>query len=329
MTIRSMAANHGQVRGQLPNRILVALLALLWGITASPIPVSLNGWGTAVVAGALAIFVILGHRTRWLALPLRQDHDEFQAHLRALPYRLSFRLFLLGVLLLIPMLVAGADQGGTSITWGVPDPLGPRAIAAAFLLLLVLPTAVGAWIAPSPSGDGEPPDTGARSSAATVSLGALLAVLLGAWLVGIQALPASGATKATIPDPQDYVSGATCGAFSAVSELDRGFGPSLVMLAQVCWNGRAVWLANSPARPSGRRRQPYLATALPTFCSQTADGTDFGILARQRCRVWVDGSGAIHVTMSADAASGLPGLAARQLRLNLVVTNTGRVLSFD
>jgi len=315
--------------GRGARRLLVVLLALAWGAIASPVPVSLDGWGPILVAGCLGIFLILGHMTGWLSSPFRRDGDEIVLALRGLAYRRAFRLFLLGILLLVPMLVVGASQGGTTIAWGVPDPLGARAVAALLILLVVLPTAVMAWIGPSGHFAGGLPAKGAPVGAVTAGLSALVSVLIVAWLVGLQALPVSVASKVTIPDPQDAFSPGTCGAFAAVSQLDQGFGPSLVLLAQVCWNGRSVWLVNDPGGPSPNPSWRGFSNALPQFCLRSTDRSDFGVLADQQCRVWVDSSGSIHVVMWAEAGSGLPGMGTRWLQLNLVVARSGRVLSFD
>ncbi len=315
--------------GHLTSRLLVVLLALVWGVLASPVPVSLDGWGTAVVAVGLFLFIVLGHRTMWLATPFGRAGDQRTMDLRGLAYRRAFRLFSLGVLLLIPMLVVGAGQGGTTIDWGVPSPLGARAIVAAILMLVALPTAVVAWLAPPGGGRTGSPATGVPVGALTGAFSILLSACAVAWLVGFQSLPVAVASKVTIPDPQDDFSGATCGAFAAVSQLDQGVGPSLVMLAQVCWDTKAVWMVNDPGGPSPFRYAAGLSNALPQFCQRSTDRSDFGVLADQQCRVWVDRAGTIHVAMQAEAESGLPGLGSRRLRLELVVTKDGRVVTFD
>ena len=114
-------------------RTAVALAGALWFLLASPVPESLRGWGIAVVLTIVTIVVALGAGTGWIAFRRRDRLDEFSRGLRDRAYRLAFRLFVLGVVLLGLALVVRAGLHG-AVTWAVPDPVGARGMAALLVL---------------------------------------------------------------------------------------------------------------------------------------------------------------------------------------------------
>ncbi len=301
---------------------------ILWLLLASPVPTSLDGWGTGLLLGLLAIWVVLGAGSGWVVFRRNQRLDEFASELRDRSYRVGFRLVVLGFLLLVPALVVGAYGGGTTVSWGVPDPVGARGVAAVVVLLVLLPTAAAAWLMPPQASRNEGrPGSKRFYPALPTALAALLVVGVScAWVIGVQVASVGTATLVTVPDPQLEWSGGQCGGYAAVAELDRGFGPGLGMAAHVCWNGRRAYLANYPQGPSPAGLFFATSGVVPPLCSPATDATDFGTLTRRRCSVWVDGQGSVHILVRALASTGLPFLGNRHLLIYLEVTRDGRVV---
>ncbi|MHB8312019.1 MAG: hypothetical protein ACYDD0_01780 [Candidatus Dormibacteria bacterium] len=310
-------------------RAAVALAGALWLLLASPVPESLSGWGIAVVLTILAIVVALGAGTGWIAFQRGDRLDEFSRGLRDRAYRLAFRLFVLGVVLLgLALVVSGGLHG--PITWAVPDPVGARGMAALLVLLLTLPTAMAAWMVPSaeddPRAEGSQPRAG-RIAWRWLPLLSVPAVFT-VWLLGVALLPVSGATVVTLPDPGFAMGNGHCGAFAATEQVARGFGPTVRLLAQVCWNGREAWVINDPGAPTPRYFGPVSQRLEPMLCTPSNDGTDFGVVSRVGCQVWINGAGTVHVRLRAQAESGLLSIGRKWIQITLVVTRTGRVLTF-
>ncbi|MHB8393458.1 MAG: hypothetical protein ACYDC5_02930 [Candidatus Dormibacteria bacterium] len=174
----------------------------LWLLLASPVPESLSGWGIAVVLAIVAIVSALGAGTGWIAFQRAGRLDEFSRELRDRAYRLAFRFFVLGVLLLGLALFVSEGLHG-QITWAVPDPVGARGMAALLVLLATLPTAMAAWMVPSAEGD--PRAEGSQARAGRLAWRwlpeLLVPALFAVWLLGVTVLPVSGATLVTLPDP--------------------------------------------------------------------------------------------------------------------------------
>lgn len=307
----------------------MALAGALWLLLASPVPESLSGWGIAVVLAIVAIVVALGAGTRWVAFQRADRLDEFSRGLRDRAYRLAFRFFVLGVVLLgLALLVSEGLHG--QITWAVPDPVGARGMAALLVLLATLPTAMAAWMVPSAEDDPRAGDSQARAGRLAWRWLPLLSVpaVFTVWLLGVMLLPVSGATLVTLPDPGFAMSNGHCGAFAATEQVARGFGPSVRLLGQVCWNGREAWVINDPGAPTPRYFGPVSSGVEPTLCTPANDGTDFGVVSRVGCQVWIDGAGTVHVRLRAQAGSGLVGIGRRWIQITLVVTKSGRILTF-
>ncbi|MDA8330816.1 MAG: hypothetical protein M0027_06335 [Candidatus Dormibacteraeota bacterium] len=310
-------------------RTAVALAGALWFLLASPVPESLRGWGIAVVLTIVTIVVALGAGTGWIAFRRRDRLDEFSRGLRDRAYRLAFRLFVLGVVLLGLALVVRAGLHG-AVTWAVPDPVGARGMAALLVLLLTLPTAMAAWIAPTAEDDSWADGSQARAGGIAWRWLPLLSVpaVFTVWLLGVALLPVSGATVVTLPDPGFAMGSGHCGAFAATEQVARGFGPTVRLLAQVCWNGREAWVINDPGAPTPRYFGPVSQGVEPTLCTPSNDGTDFGVVTRVGCEVWVNRAGTVHVRLGAQAESGLLSIGRKWIEITLVVTRTGRVLTF-
>jgi hypothetical protein len=307
----------------------VALAGALWLLLASPVPESLSGWGIAVVLAIVAIVVALGAGTGWVAFQRADRLDEFSRGLRDRAYRLAFRVFVLGVVLLGLALFVGEVLHG-QITWAVPDPVGARGMAALLVLLATLPTAIAAWMVPSAGADLRAEGSQARADRLTWRWLPLLSVpaVFTVWLLGVALLPVSGASVVTLPDPGFAMSNGHCGAFAATQQGARGFGPTVRLLAQVCWNGREAWVINDPGAPTPRYIGPVASGVEPTLCTPANDGTDFGVVSRVGCQVWIDRAGTVHVRLTAQAGSGLLSIGRKWIQITLVVTRTGRVLTF-
>jgi hypothetical protein len=310
-------------------RTAVALAGGLWLLLASPVPESLNGWGIAVVLAIVALVVAVGAGTGWVAFRRADQLDEFSLGLRDRAYRLAFRIFVLGVVLLgVGLAVSEVLRG--QITWAVPDPVGARGMAALLVLLASLPTAMAGWIVATDEADPLADGGRARAGRLTWRWLPLLAVpvLFTVWLMGVAILPVSGASKVTLPDPGFAMSNGQCGAFAATEQVARGFGPTVRLLAQVCWNGREAWVINDPGAPAPRYFGPISSGVEPPLCSPANDGTDFGVVSRVGCQVWIDSAGTVHVRLTAQAGSGLESIGRKRIDITLVVTRTGRVLAF-
>jgi len=96
-------------------------------------PRSLDGLGMPLTLCLVALDVVLGALTGWLAFARSASLDERQAALRDRAYRVAFRLVLVGVLLMIVALFMGsiADsyngiQFSTAATTGAWRPLDRR-----------------------------------------------------------------------------------------------------------------------------------------------------------------------------------------------------------
>jgi hypothetical protein len=307
----------------------VALAGALWLLLASPVPESLNGWGIAVVLAIVALVVAVGAGTGWVAFRRAHRLDEFSLGLRDRAYRLAFRMFVLGVVLLGVGLAVSQGLRG-EITWAVPDPVGARGMAAVLLLVACLPTSVAAWIGGAdeadPLADGGRVRAGRRRGRWLPLLS--VPVLFTAWLMGGALLPVSGASEVTLPDPGFTMSNGHCGAFAATEQVARGFGPTVRLLAQVCWNGREAWVINDPGAPTPRYFGPVSSRMEPALCTPANDGTDFGLVSRVGCQVWIDRAGTVNVRLTAHAGSGLLGIGRKWIQITLAVTRTGRVLTF-
>jgi hypothetical protein len=141
-------------------------------------------------------------------------------------------------------------------------------------------------------------------------------------------LPVSGATLVTPPDPGFAIGNGHCGAFAPTEQVARGFGPTVRLLAQVGRNGREAWVINDRKAPAPRYFGPVSSRVKPTLCTPANDRTDLGVVSQVGCQVWIDGVGTVHVRLSPQAGSGLLSTGREWIQITLVVTRTGRVLTF-
>lgn len=306
-------------------RICVVLLAVCWLLVASQFPYSLQGTGILVVLTLVALDVVLGVTTGWLALAATSRLDERQAALRDRAYRIGFRLLGAGVLLIFLLYIAGSILQAILLgpqSRSTSDGLSLRAVLAILELLVIAPTAVIAWLLPpdSESADGR--------QARWFPLIALPVVAL-AWLVAVLAAPLQTTMQATVPDTEFMMGDATCGHFGAVKRVAAGFGGAERVEAEVCWNGQQAFAYGDPTlpRPASRPADEF-ARPFPglTSCSPLPTDTDFGTVV-EHCTGQIDPDGTLHLVLRG-RVSPLPfGVGSRELQIQLVVDANGKLLA--
>ncbi|HYM51423.1 MAG TPA: hypothetical protein VET65_12750 [Candidatus Limnocylindrales bacterium] len=311
-------------------RHLVLLMALAWAILISPYPLSLHGWGIVVTLVLIGLDVALGARTGWLAFARSSGLDEREAALRNRAYRTAFRVVIGGILLM----ALGAYLSSLRTFFlldspgplPIPDPLGPRGIVALLELLALAPTAVIAWRQP----DSERTSAAAWLGRAMPALA--IPLVVGVWVLALSAPPALAVTRSQVPTTSLEVSGATCGAFSALREVGYGFGAGMRMRAAVCWDGKQAWIFGDPAlrEPAfvGNLFGPTPSDPYLTTCAVAVDAQDFAVVSGKRCTESIDANGTMHYVAQEQVSIGLRGLLQHQLRIDLVVTRDGRVINF-
>jgi hypothetical protein len=291
----------------------VALCALL----LSPIP--LHGLGLLPVFALAALDAMLLAATGGLAFARTRRLDERQVALRDLAYRRGYRLLGLGVVLavivssigLAVVEFAGRASGGIS---QVDSGLSGRLVVAMAELAVMLPTMVVAWSARG---------GGARR---TPLAGLAVPAVAAAWLVVVAWTPVQPAVASrdfTIAG--SMASGSTCRHFVGGRVVVGGFGATVGMRVEVCWNGRTAFVVGDPDVPLPPGVDGEKASSDLTSCG--ADNLeDFAVVAGTTCRAAVDAEGTLRYTVSARVVpAGLP-ILARDVAMELVVTRDGRVL---
>lgn len=326
MTAGQALVRLGKGAQRSPRRDAVILVGLLWLILAAPFPPSLDGTGIVVALALVALDVVLGRSTGWLAFARTSGLDERQAADRDSAYRLAFRLVSAGVLLMVALSIAGAfavhpqiNQAVAQVTEG----FSARRLAALLELLFIVPTAVIAWFVPDISDQPMGSQRPFQGWAAALSV-PLLAI---AWFAGVAALPVRSITVSGVPD--HFVTDATCNHFAAKKQVGSIFGGTLRLQAEVCWNGQEAFVFGDPHLISPARL-PSIMPALTdlTNCSLLDADTDFAMVS-QTCDQEVDNNGTMRLT-ARGRVSPLPGgVGARAVEIQLVVTRDGKVVSFN
>jgi hypothetical protein len=308
-------------------RICVVLVVLLWLVLASQLPYSLSGMGIVVVLALVALDVVLGVTTGWLAFAPTARLDERLAALRDRAYRMGFRLVGAGVLVMFLLYIAGNIVQAIIASGQVRFPADGFSARTAFAiveLLLIAPTAVVGWLLPPES------ESADRRPARWLPLVAVPAVAL-VWLIAALAAPVQSTTVATIPDNGFSMGGATCGHFSAVDRVAYGFGGGARLEAEVCWNRQQAFpvgdtsLPHPASLPAEEFARPFPGL---TSCAPMAMDTDFGTVVED-CSVQIDPAGTFHVVLRGRVSPLPGGLLARDVEIRLVVTPDGRVVSFN
>lgn len=325
---------------RLSGRGLVILGIAVWVILASTYPRQLHGAGMLLTLLLVSIDVVLGVVTGWLAFRRTEELDERQAALRDHAYRLAFRLVGVGVLLMVALVYAGFfapnPEENPSQPY-LPNGLAARQLIAFLELLVVVPTAVIAWIDPI-----DPEEVAERSKRWRTWMPALLIpVIAASWLLAVAVLPIQSATLTQLPDSGFSLSGATCGHFIAKKDVGSVFGGSIRLQAEVCWDGRNAFVFGDPSlhTPMGivptpvaadQLAAPLTMPSLPnlTNCRPRNADTDFVAVA-ESCNEQIEANGTMRLIVHGRVSPLPGGLLARDVEIRLVVAPDGRVVSFD
>jgi hypothetical protein len=311
-------------------RVVVALIALLWLLLLSPVPRSLDGTGMIIGLILLALDIVLGILTGGLALAPTRMLDERLTAARDRAYRSAFGWMRSTV---IVMLVLAAVSSGVNALQGTGGPAGVslRFLLAFVEMVVVLPTAVLAWeqtALPTAA------DRGSVAPRRWLAL-LLLPLLAIAWGVVAPILP----VRTVVARPTNIVfdmAGATCTQFLVEKEIAAGLGGAVGFHAEVCWNGKHAFAVGDPSlplptgvlpeqdvMPPGGLSEPDLTACVPGNAE-----TDFAAVS-QTCTEQIDGAGTMTL-IARGRVSPLPrGFGARQLELRLVVDRNGKLLGVE
>ena len=312
-----------------PDRFTVVLIALGWLLLCSPIPHTLNGTGSIVVLTLIALDLVLGVRTRWLAFSSRRRLDERQGALRDDAYRTAFHWMRAAVILMLILATIGAGlttiEGATGLA-GV----SLRFLAALLELIVILPTAVIAWEGDGVSHSPEASSWSVRRWSALIAVPVLALV----WFTVVPKLPARTVVATPVNGSMLFsMEGASCQHYAVEKEIAAGFGGALGVRAEVCWNGTQAFVVGDPKLPLPAGVLPH-QEALPagpayprlTSCSPGYGESDFGVTS-QSCSEHIDADGTMTLT-ARGRVSPLPfDLSARHLEVQLVVNRDGKVVS--
>jgi hypothetical protein len=308
-------------------RVCVFLIVLGWLVVAAQFPYSLRGLGILILLALVALDVVLGVTTGWLAFQPTTRLDERQAALRDRAYRIGFRLVGAGVLVMVILFIIGAilqsilvgpQSGSTS------DGFSARTVLAILELLLIAPTAVIAWLLPE---DYEPTNSIPRRWLPLIAV----PVVALAWVAGVLAAPMQTTVLATIPDNSFTMGSAKCGHFGAVQRVAWGFGGAARLEAEVCWNGQQAFTYGDPTlpRPASLPTEEF-SMAFPglTSCVPLPTDTDFGSVV-EHCTGNIDADGTLHLVLNGRVSPLAGGAGAREVQIQVVVTRDGTVVSFN
>ena len=321
-------------------RGLVVLAVLIWAVLASTYPRQLHGTGMLLTLLMVAVDVVLGVMTGWLAFRRTDDLDERQGALRDHAYRLAFRLVGVGVLLMVALVFAGyvfpTPESSPSPT-DLPNGLTARQLVAFLELLVIVPTAVIAWVEPVSADELSERWRVGRNWTPAFAIPAIAA----AWLLAVAALPAQLITSMQVPDSGFSLSGSSCGRFLAKDDVGSALGGSVRLHAEVCWDGHNAFVFGDPSlhTPMTVVPTPVAADQLPTplampslpdltGCTTRNADTDF-VAVSEGCTEKVDANGTMRLTLHGRVFPLPGGLLARDVQIQLVVTRDGRVVTFN
>jgi hypothetical protein len=325
-------------------RALVIAIVVLTTILASSLPASLEGLGIVAVLVLVAMDVMAVVATDALAFVRGAVLDERERANRDRAYRRGFRI--LGLALVLTLLVATVGaQVATATSAGSQSPselnagIVGRVVVAILNLLVMMPTLVLVWADAVPADDGAAATTShstrLRAGAAWLLLPAILAV----WVVDVATAPSTAAWASDTFVEGFSMSGATCTHVVSGRIVGLEFGAIVGLRAEVCWNGVDAFVVGDPtvplpasaiARlnpPGGGIPAQYLDPADPqaTLCGAESNG-DFAVLSPPVCTAVIDPTGTLHYTVRARLTPLPFGIAAGDVRVNLVVTRAGVVL---
>jgi hypothetical protein len=312
-----------------PERVTVVLIAIGWLLLCSPIPSTLHGTGAIVVLALIALDVVLGLKTHWLAFSPRRRLDERQAAVRDDAYRTAFHWMRAAI---IVMLILASIGAGLASIEGGPGPAGAslRFLVAFLELIVILPSAVIAWQGDVASHSPEASSHPVRRWSALI----VIPVLALGWFAVASVLPTRTVVATPVPGSLLFsMEGASCQHYAVEKEIAAGFGGTLGVRAEVCWNGRQAFVVGDPSLPLPQGILPHqevlpAGPAIPsiTSCSAGRSESDFGV-ASQTCTEHIDADGTMTLT-ARGRVSPLPfELGARDLEVQLTVDRDGKVIS--
>jgi hypothetical protein len=282
----------------------VAVLAVLavCALLVSPLP--LLGLGLVAAPALAALDAVLLAATGGLAFARAGSLDERQAALRDLAYRRGFRLLGLGIVAAVMawvvssyvlVVLVGPSGGLTEVDSGISG----RLLVAIAELIVMLPSLVIAWSPREVRGPG----------GKLVPAFAVPALAVG-WLLALAWAPAQPAAVAH--DFSVSTSESTCAHFVAGRIVGGGFGATVGMRVEVCWNGKTAALLPEPDR---------------FFTACGADNVeDFAVVSGTTCTTTVDARGTLHYTVHGHVEPLPFSMGARDVSMELAVARDGRVL---
>jgi hypothetical protein len=317
------------------SRVVLLLLAACWLLLASSIPTSLHGAGIVLLLAVIALDLVLGVMTDWLAFLPTSRLDERQAALRDRAYRLGFRLLAAGVLVMVPLAIFGAvlATSNMQIINAVPDAITARHLAAFLELMIIGPTAVIAWLQ-------EDEATGRQGRIRGWWSLVLVPLLAGVWFVAGEVLPAQTYTTHGMSGTFSAF-GATCDHYAAEKSIAGGLAGATRFKVEVCWDGRNSWAFGDPSLhtptnlmpapvPADQLLTPYsMPTLLDlTSCAPADADMDF-VTITERCAQEIGPDGTMHLTLQGRVSPLPGGVGARDVQIQLVVARDGKVLAFN
>jgi hypothetical protein len=219
--------------------------------------------------------------------------------------------------------MASGNASVNHIAAVLPDGFSGRTIAAVVELLLILPTAVTAWV----EADLDLSTLHRQDWLPLLAVPTLALLWLGVMeLAPVQVLTRIGSNGGF------EEANASCEHYAAQQRVGLGFGGAARVGAEVCWNGLKAFVVGDPSLTPVGANLPVEASFVPRLgdlasCAPYPGDNDFATVTQQ-CTEQIDDLGTMHLVVRSTVSPLPGGLAARQLRMELVVDSWGRVVSF-
>ena len=331
------------LRSRRVRRALVVAVLVLTASLGSSLPPSLHGTGVIVLVALCALDVLLVEATARLAFT-RRPLDERESAWRDAAYRRGFRL--LGLALLVAVLLGIlSSYVWFSVSAGAPG-TGPlyreldnvvtgRGLAAILELLVMSPTLVLAWSIPDAPESGRSASRRRRLLVGCTAVAVVVGWVLLVDLSPVQAVgPGVNANGSSTSGPP----GSSCRHFVGGRLVGAGFGATVGLRVEVCWNGTAAFVWGDPSLPLPASVQAALGVpegappdfGNPDFAFLTACGADtvddFATVT-QTCSAVTDAAGTLHYAVHAHVTMLPGGLGDRDVAVVLTVDRRGAVIA--
>jgi hypothetical protein len=146
-----------------------------------------------------------------------------------------------------------------------------------------------------------------------------------AWLLAVSWAPVQAAGPSRSFGVDLSLQGSTCRHFATGRIVGAGFGATVGMRVEVCWNGREAFVVGDPGVPLPAGIMAPTDDPLLTACGLD-DREDFATVSGTTCTARIDDDGTLHYSVRS-RVSPLPlPIGAREVRMDLVVTGSGVVL---